>query len=50
MHIIEKIARYHGNTIRSPINVLESLETQELVADLDIAPPFHNFNSHTTGA
>ena len=33
--------------MRSPIYVLESLETQELLADLDIAPPFHNLNSYT---
>ena len=31
--------RYHGN-IRSPIYVLESLETQELLVNLDIPPLF----------
>ena len=38
--------RYHGN-IRSPIYVLESLETQELLVNLDIPPPFHNLNNYT---
>ena len=32
---------------RSPIYVLESLETQELLANLDISPPFHNLNNYT---
>ena len=40
------IRRYAGN-IRSPIYVLESLETQELLANLDISPPFHNLNNYT---
>ena len=42
-----KIAPYHENSIRSTIYVLESLETRELVADLDITPPFNSLNSHT---
>ena len=40
-----KIARYHGNSVRSTIYVLESLGTQELMADLDIAPPLHNLTA-----
>jgi len=44
-----KIACYHGN-IRSPIYVLESLETQELVADLDVIYPYVSYTITSWGS